>query len=155
MIQRIQTLYLLVVVILSGIVAFSPLADLVNTGDKLIYLIDYKGISLLKPTGNSIESSTWYLTIVAAIIPLVALITIFSFKNRRKQIQLLWLNMMLMLMYYAVLFLYVWFACQRLHTDWYLRIVTILPVVNMMLSYLAVSSIRKDEKLVKSLDRLR
>lgn len=155
MIQRIQTLYLLFIVILSGFVIFAPLADLVNTADKLLYLVDFKGISLMKSTGNTLESTIWGLTTISMIVPVMALIAIFFYKNRTKQIRLCVINMVFMLAYYGFLFFEIWTACNRLHTDWHLRIPTILPLVNLILSYLAIGAIGKDEKLVKSLDRLR
>lgn len=155
MLQRIQTLYLLAIVVLSGFVIFSPLADLVNSTDKMIYLVDFKGISLIKPTGNIIESHVWGLNVVTAVVPIIALIAIFSFKNRIKQIRLSVINMIFMFGFYGFLFLYLWPACERLHTEWYLRIVTAIPFINIILSYLAIGAIGKDENLVKSADRLR
>jgi len=155
MIQRIQTVYLLAIVILSGFVIFSPVAELINSIDKLIYLVDYKGISLVQATGNVIESRIWGLTSVSSVVPILALITIFSFKNRVKQIRLTVINMFFMIAFYIFLLLYIWPACDRLHTDWHLQIASVFPLVNLILSYLAIGAIGKDEKLVKSLDRLR
>lgn len=155
MIQRIQTLYLLAIVILSGFVIFSPVADLTNEADNLIYLVDWKGISLVKPTGNIIESNVWWLTTVSTIVPVIALITIFSFKNRLKQIRLSVINMFFIVSFYLVLFIYLWSACTRLHTDWHLRMVAVFPLINLILSYLAIGAIGKDENLVKSTDRIR
>jgi len=155
MIQRIQTLYLLVIVILSAFVILSPVADLINGVDKLVYLLDIKGISLVQPTGNTVESRIWAFTLVSLIIPILALITIFSFKNRLKQIRVTVINMIFMLSFYVFLALYLWPACERLHADWHLRIIAVFPLINLILSYLAIGAIGKDEKLVKSLDRLR
>ncbi len=155
MIQRIQTVYLLAIVILSGFVVFSPLADLINSVDKLIYLVDFRGISLIKPTGNMLESTIWGLTTVSLVVPVIGLITIFSYKTRPKQIRLTVINMAFMLIFYVFLAFYIWSATQRLHTDWHLRMATVLPLINLILSYLAIGAIGKDEKLVKSLDRLR
>jgi len=155
MIQRIQTVYLLVIVILSGFVLFSPLADLINKADNLIYLVDFKGISLVQPTGNIIESRIWALASVSAVVPILALITIFSYKSRLKQIRLSVINMFFMICFYIFMLLYLWPACERLHADWHLQIVTVFPLVNIILSILAIGAIGKDEKLVKSLDRLR
>ena len=155
MIQRIQTIYLLVIVVLSGITVFSPLADLLNKPDNLIYLVDFKGISLIKVTGNIIDSTIWGLTSVSAVVPVLALITVFSYKNRVKQIRLTVINMLFMVCFYIFLALYLWPACVRLHTDWHLRIATVLPLVNLILSYLAIGAIGKDEKLIKSMDRIR
>ena len=155
MIQRIQTLYLLAIVILSAFVILLPIADLINAVDKLIYLVDFKGISLIQATGNTIESRTWALSSVSAVIPILALITIFSYKNRLKQIRLTVINMIFMIGFYVFLALYLWPACERLHADWHLRIIAVFPLINLILSYLAIGAIGKDEKLVKSLDRLR
>ena len=155
MIQRIQTLYLLVIVILSAFVILSPVADLINGVDKLVYLLDIKGISLVQPTGNTVESRIWAFTLVSLIIPILALITIFSFKNRLKQIRVTVINMIFMLSFYVFLALYLWPACERLHADWHLRIIAVFPLINLIISYLAIGAIGKDEKLVKSLDRLR
>ena len=155
MLQRIQTLYLLAVVILSGFIIFSPLADLINKADNLSYLVNINGISLLKATGNIIESRIWALASVTLVVPVIALITIFSYKNRLKQIRLSVINMLFMLCFYIFMVLYLWPACIRLHTDWHLRIVAVFPLINIILTYLAIGAIGKDEKLVKSLDRLR
>ena len=155
MIQRIQTVYLLLIVILSGFVIFSPLADLLNNSDKLYYLVDFKGISLIQTTGNVIESRIWALTSVSMVVPILAIIAIFSYKNRVKQIRLTVINMLFMLCFYIFLVLFIWPACSRLHAEWHLRIVSVFPLVNLILSYLAIGAIGKDEKLIKSLDRLR
>jgi hypothetical protein len=155
MIQRIQTLYLLAIVILSAFVILLPIADLINAVDKLVYLVDIKGISLIQPAGNTIESRIWALSSISAVIPILALITIFSYKNRLKQIRLTVINMIFMIGFYVFLALYLWPACERLHADWHLRIIAVFPLINLILSYLAIGSIGKDEKLVKSLDRLR
>jgi len=155
MIQRIQTLYLLVIVILSGFIIFSPIADLINHVDKLIYLVDINGISLVKSTGNIFESNIWGLTAISMVVPVFALITIFSFKNRIKQIRYCVMNMFFMIIYYAFLCFYIWSACNRLHTDWHLRITTVFPIINLILNFLAIGAIGKDENLVKSADRLR
>jgi len=155
MLQRIQTLYLLAIVVLSGFVIFSPLASLVNNIDNLIYQVDFKGISLVKTTGSIIESRIWGLTSISCVIPIIALITIFSFKNRMKQIRLSVINMFFMICFYIFLLLYLWAGCQRLHADWHLKLVAAFPLINLILNYLAIGSIGKDEKLVKSTERLR
>ena len=155
MIQRIQTVYLLAIVILSGIVVFFPIADLINKVDSLIYLIDLKGISLVHPNGTIIESRTWALTLVSLMVPILALITVFSYKNRLKQIRLTVINILFMICFYVFLILYLWQACVRLNSDWHIRIVAAFPLINIIFSLLAIGSIGKDEKLVKSLDRLR
>ncbi len=155
MLQRIQTIYLLAVVVLSGFIIFSPLAELINATDNLDYLVKIDGIFLVKATGNIIESRIWALASVTLVVPIIALITIFSYKNRVKQIRLSVINMLFMLCFYVFLVLYLWPACIQLHTDWHLKIAAVFPLINIILTYLAIGAIGKDEKLVKSLDRLR
>lgn len=155
MIQRIQTLYLLLVVILSGIVLFSAFAGLVNTTDALNYIVNYKGVFLVQANGNQFLQNVWGVTALAAIIPLVALATIFLYKKRSLQIKLSFFNIVLMVAYYGVLFFYLWQFGSVYHADWFLEVVTAFPLVNVILSALAIRSIRKDEALIKSLNRLR
>lgn len=155
MIQRIQTLYLLAIVILSGFVIFFPLADLVNVKDHLLYLVDFRGISLIQPTGNILKSPLWGVSTFAAVVPVITLITIFSYKNRKKQIRLSVINMLFMILFYVSLFIYLFMANNSLNTEWHLKLVSVFPLVNMILNYLAIGAIGKDENLVKSLDRLR
>jgi len=155
MIQRIQTVYLLLIVIISGFIMFTPVADLISHATNLNYLVDFKGISLIKPTGNTLESNTWGLMTITAVVPIIALITIFSYKNRVKQIRLSVINMIFMVGYYLVLLSYLWPACVRLQADWHLHIAAVLPIINLILNFLAIGAIGKDENLVKSLDRLR
>jgi len=52
MIQRIQTLYLFLIVALSGFTLFSPVAGLFNKTEALEYVVNYRGIFLVQPTGN-------------------------------------------------------------------------------------------------------
>jgi len=155
MIQRIQTLYLLGIVILSALTVSLPIAELINVKENLHYLMDFKGISLIQAGGNLVESTTWLLSSFATVFGIIALTTIFSFKNRVKQIRLSVLNMVFMLGYYLLLCIYIWLACNRLNTEWHLHFSTVFPLVSIILNYLAIGAIGKDENLVKSADRLR
>lgn len=155
MLQRIQTVYFLLIVILSGFTLFSPVADLINNSNMAMYILNYKGICLQSANGDVFQSNTWGLTAIAAIIPIISLISIFLYKKRIIQIRLSIFNMVLMAGYYALLFIYIWFAGQNLHTEWSLRIVTAFPLVNIVLNVLAIRAIGKDEALVRSLNRIR
>lgn len=155
MLQRIQTVYLLLIVVLSCITFYLPTVDLINIKSALHYIIDFKGVYLVQAKGNVWDSTVWGLTTVSAVIPTIALFTIFQYKNRVKQIRLSVINMLFMLGYYAVLFINIWLISNRLNTEWHLRFVTALPLVCMVLNYLAIGAIGKDEALVKSTDRIR
>ena len=155
MIQRIQTVYLLIIVLLSGFTIFLPLADLLNTSEGLTYLVNLKGIYLIQGAENIYQSSVWSLSMVTLLIPFLSIISIFSYKNRIKQIRLSVINMLVMIGFYVLLFLYLWLGSKNLNADWHLRTVCILPLISIILNYLAIGAIGKDEALVKSLDRIR
>jgi uncharacterized membrane protein YhhN len=155
MIQRIQTVYLLIIVLLSGFTIFSPVADLLNTASGLTYIINLKGIYLVQGTENIYQSSVWSLSMVSLLIPFLSIITILTYKDRIKQIRFSVINMLLMIGFYVLLFLYLWLGSKNLNADWHLRTVCILPLISIVFNYLAIGAIGKDEALVKSMDRIR
>ena len=155
MIQRIQTVYLIIIVILTGFTLFTPFAGLINKAEALSYVVNYNGIFLNQDTGALFQQNVWALSALTALILITAFITIFLFKKRVIQIRLLFFNLILMLGYYVLLFIYLWQAGEKLNAEWYLNLVTAFPLINVILSFLAIRSIGKDEALIKSLNRLR
>ena len=79
MLQRIQTIYLTIVVILSTITFFLPVLSFTNGAEA--YQLDYSGLSQLQGEEFVRIDSAWALTIFMAIIPIIAIITIFLYKN--------------------------------------------------------------------------
>ena len=154
MIQRIQSIYLLFVVLLSGVSFYMPTATL-TAAENAVYLVSYKGICLIQATEQVFQSPVWGITVFTLIIPILALITVFLFKNRKLQIKLVYINIACVVMYYASAAAYILVAAQRLQADWTLHFAVVIPLVCLILLVLAVSAIKKDEALVKSLDRLR
>ena len=92
MIQRVQTLYLLLVVILGTLLCFfSPIQFL------LLEATEYVSLSVL---------DKWPLAIMTIASPALALITIFLFKRRLLQARLNIMNVIFCLGFYALLALY-------------------------------------------------
>jgi len=154
MIQRIQSIYLLFVVLLSGVGFYLPTATL-SVSRNTNYLVSYKGIYLEQATEQVFQSPVWGVTVFALIIPIVALITVFLFKSRKLQIKLTYINIACVVMYYASVAAYIITAAQRLQAESIFHFGVVIPFVCLILLVLAVSAIKKDEALVKSLDRLR
>ncbi len=150
MIQRIQTLYLLLVVILGTLLCFfSPMQFLMPEGADYIMLMTF---------------DKWALATITVIIPAMALINIFLFKRRLLQARLNIMNVILCLGYYALLALYTAYIVkghepigeQNLtNADWYLTVWAAIPLVNLVLIMMATRRILKDEALVRAADRLR
>ncbi|MBQ0084970.1 MAG: DUF4293 family protein [Prevotella sp.] len=116
MIQRIQSVYLLIALVLD------------------VLCLYYMGTSLQLPF------------ITLSVSALCALIAIFLFKKRKLQMKVIML---------AAIMIVVFYGCSLL-------ISTHLPVLNIIVPFmvlitllLAYKGVKKDEKLIRSLDRLR
>ncbi|MBP1640928.1 MAG: hypothetical protein H6Q17_2511 [Bacteroidetes bacterium] len=154
MIQRIQSVYLLVVTILSVIVLFSPVSFI--TTSATIFDLSYKGFTATPPL-DALHINTYPLNLIAILIPLVAFVSIFLYKKRKLQVRLSIINFVLIDVYYVVMLAFMWLADMRLGlpSRWGYHLAASLPAINMVLTFLAIRGIQKDEKLVRSLDRLR
>lgn len=102
------------------------------------------------------QNSNLLIYVAAAVLVVVAIATIFLFRNRPLQTRLCLLGMVLSL---ALLVLEVQEKSSATDnanfSDGGWRPGIILPILVMVAFFLARRGVRKDEKLVKSLDRLR
>ncbi|HQB27976.1 MAG TPA: DUF4293 domain-containing protein [Paludibacter sp.] len=155
MLQRIQTIYLLLTVILISLMFFLPIAGLQNVQDGIIYELNYKGLFELNVSGNTFVANVWMLTALMVMIPSLALITIFLFKKRFLQIRLIIFNIVLMAGYYGMLFIYLWQYGKSLSAKLFVEIPSAFPLVCIILNILAIRAIARDEALIRSLNRLR
>ena len=147
MFQRIQTLYLLGVAICLVLVFFLPLFSIQSSAPGVIssYYLNF---------ATNIEISTgMFILIVIAFV--MTLIIVFCYKKRKLQLKLCRLNNLLILLFYAVCvyFLYVQQMIETLINS--LQIGIILPLIALIFNLLAIRFIKKDEALIKSLNRLR
>ena len=155
MLQRIQSIYLLFASLLIFALFLFPLTHNVYVN----------GISsTIKITGiyqdvngqeNQITPFT-ALTMVTPIIGLIPLVIIFLYKNRKQQVALCYSAILVIIGYSFWLSQTVKNATggAELRTD-NIGIGIFLSSISIVLLILAVKSIQKDEKLVRSADRLR
>ena len=97
----------------------------------------------------------WGLTVATVLIPLLALVDIFLYKNRILQARLNIFLAMLCLGYYALVCMYAWFGKHNLGTDWDLLFGACIPLICFVLTLGATRLILKDEALVRAADRIR
>ena len=146
MLQRIQTVYLLIIMALTIAILFLPLAVL-QSGDQL-FTFDATGISTMAAQPELIYP-TWGLFALA-------LLTIFLFKKRILQIRICVFNAILMLGFYGLFAFFYWdLGNQKEIFSLSLKIAFSFPLISLILDYLAIRNIGADEALVRSLDRLR
>lgn len=136
MIQRIQSLYLVIAILLNGILSFY--LPLWITSDNV------EIFALSQPIAISLFS----------VSVLISLITLFSFKKRKRQFILGRINIILNFVLVGV------FAYWTLSLPGEMDISEkgigmLLPIISIVFIALANKAIKKDEDLVKSVDRLR
>lgn len=144
MIQRIQSLYLLIIILIS--VLSIIFLNLWMQSDAL----EIRVLSLF-------QSDNWMfktLSILYFLSPVLALISLLNFKSRKRQLVLNNINVLanLFLLGFLVFFLF------NLSGEVVVSekgIGSFLPLVSIVLLLLANRAIRKDENLVKSIDRIR
>jgi len=154
MIQRIQTAYLLIVAIIIGLFYFFPFASFLLEQDMSSYSLSLEGLISNVGEHRTLFKITPLIFLLSAII-LITLITIFLYKRRMLQIKLSILNVVLLVGLQGLLFYYTSVSSHQLGSKTNYSILFVLPVVSVILTYLAIRRIAKDEALVRSSDRLR
>lgn len=160
MIQRIQSVYLLLVA-LAGIFMFMyPFVSLVpNTpdADPSIYYISSLKIEVLLNGTSSIFMRLWPMVILNTVIIAFALFTLIQFKNRKAQITYTYFLFFLLIGEIALIV----YDMNSLNTavgaghSISFTVFTLLPILQIVFTRLATSAIKRDEALVRSADRLR
>lgn len=95
------------------------------------------------------------LTILISLIIFITLITLFLFKKRILQIRLIIINIILMLGLIGLIYFYVYQIKQFGIYKSHFQFPCLYPIISLILSYLAIRSIGRDEALVRSIDRIR
>ncbi|MFA9390189.1 MAG: DUF4293 domain-containing protein [Prolixibacteraceae bacterium] len=153
MIQRIQTVYLLLALILLGLVAWLPLGE-IAVGDQ-IYNFTINGIKA-DHTQELIYNGL-PLMVMLSIIIVLQLLIVFGFKNRIRQMRLATFNMILMAGIVGIAFYFLKASVKELGEAMSInyKLALAFPIVAIILNYLAIRAIGKDEALVRSIDRIR
>lgn len=152
MIQRRQSLYLLIVFVLTVLLFTGPLA-FINLEEGGIYFKHHGAFDML---GKKLNVSSWPVTVMIAISALLCFLSIFSYMNRPRQMRLTIFLMifnlgMIGLAYYYVSYIMHNFGGQQFVFQWRL----VLPPIMLVLLFLAFKGIQKDELLIKAADRIR
>ncbi len=164
MIQRIQSVFLLILVIAMVSVLFLPLwSKTTETGET----VELTAFSLSSHATNpdaapantgAIDQNTMAIAGLAIIIGLVALYEIFQYKTRFTQIKLGLLNSLLLAALLGTIFYYSSYVGDEMvktkvpgsyEAGFY------LPILGLIVNALANRFIKRDEDLVRSVDRLR
>lgn len=157
MIQRIQTLFLFFAVISGTALFFFPLADYFDefTGNYRFYITH---LQCMDPDPK-ITTSIWFaapLWIISISSVLLSILSVFLFRKRASQLQVVTFNILLNIVLIAVIFLFYVSkitALTKIEPAYQFGI--FLPLISLVFLVLANRFIRKDDALVKAADRLR
>jgi hypothetical protein len=143
MIQRIQTVYLLMASVISGVLIF--VFNLWKSIEKSIFALDlfYSESNLLR-----------LIPVLFLVASILAFVAIFIFKNRKLQFVIGRLLILIHLILLGLL-IYVSLTLPGEAAVSENGIGMFLPIFAILLLVLANKAIKKDEDLVKSVDRLR
>lgn len=155
MIQRIQSLFLFLAALSAAIMFVFPLANFYGDSNFTFYV--YK-LAFHDPE-PSLQLSPYFLLPLMGVIILIILLAslaIFSFKNRKRQMTLTKISMALTLVLLAGYFLgYMGILEKAVGNPPEYQFSSFMPVLVFIFLFLANRGINKDEKLIKSMDRLR
>ncbi len=149
MIQRIQSLYLTLSIILMAFLLKLPLSTITTDSEQLSFYA-----SGIKENGISILQTTPMLILIITLLTL-DIVALFSFKKRILQMRLLSFSIIMKLGSYLLGAFYVLQFKSSEGFTFLPHFSIIFPLVGIILLYLAIRAIGKDEALVKSLDRIR
>jgi len=147
MIQRIQTAYLIVAGTLIASLYNLKFAD-IAVNSKL-YTFSAKGIF----NNGELVFDGLPIMIFIGIIALLHIVIIFMYKKRIRQIRMTVFTIILLLGLFGLFFYFAYASFKG--ADVAFKIPVAFPLVAIILDYLAIRSIGKDEALVRSMDRIR
>ncbi len=156
MIQRIQTLFLILVFASSLAAFFFPIANFLSSP---VYTIELGVFGIKEYTEYGIVwPNTILLPIVLGLTGLIAFFTIFLYKRRKVHVRLIRFDLLLNIIYLGLIFFYYVPELETLtqtNADYIREPGIYLPIVSVVFLILANRFITKDEKLIRSADRLR
>ena len=148
MIQRVQSIFLLLVVALSAVLLVVPVYEFHDFGHagQVDPGVEVQTFNI---SGNAL------LMILNYAIGIIALVAIILYKWRKIQIRMCNLGLLLTCLLIGLLF----FVADTMSSNMNKRVVYLygsyLPLIELIFLFLASRFVRKDEDLVKSADRLR
>ena len=165
MIQRIQTLWLAFIILITVATFFFPIVDF-SFSFKSMNTIQQYGLMKPDSSPDSLQfiqtTPAWSLIFMQIGVALIALIAIFLYKNRQLQVKFVASGLLLVTIYVAFLLFFKIDGLEKAIAGLYStpvvnynKISISFPVLQLLLFILAQRAIRKDDRIVRSSDRLR
>lgn len=150
MIQRKQSLWLVLVAILAALTFVFPFFTGIRT-TVAEGLTDVNSTADILSGGELYALSNIVLMLVTAAIAILALVSIFMYKNRTQQRTLCFVNLILS---FGLIFLYFYYKSNK-YSGGTIALTSVFTFLIPVFIVLAIRGINNDIKLLKSVDRLR
>lgn len=147
MIQRIQTVFLFIAAILVSLLMFVTLANL-SAGDQ-IYNFTSKGIF----QGETRIYNGLAIYILVWLISVIHFVVILRYKKRIFQMRALVFTIVLLLGLFGMIMYFAYAGFEGAKVAF--KIPVVFPLIAVILDFLAIRAIGKDEALIRSLNRIR
>lgn len=155
MIQRVQTLFLIGATACGVACFFLPFWN--YTTVDFTCQVSLYAFNFISGTPQFIEFGTLPILVLASVSTLLSVVGIFYYKSRPTQVKIVNYNMLLTVIFIATIFLWIPYmldeAFPAAKAEWQPGLIA--PLLSLIFLVLANIFIKKDEKLVKSADRLR
>lgn len=159
MIQRIQSLFLLLIALSGILFIFTPILEIIHN-ESFYTMNAFNLIDSGSEQAINIKNNMG-LGIMSLLISGLALVIIFLYKNRPLQIKLSKFLLLLLAVELAAIFFYSDAAKtflnalpkDQISTNY--KIGVVIPAISIIFAYLTIRFIKKDDELVRSADRLR
>ena len=156
MIQRIQSIFLLVVVLLAILFPFFSLGSLETALTKQLISASGSDVPNAGQLSWHVNILRWALWILPAVIVALTAYTILLYKKRLLQVRMGKANIMVHIVLLVVAFSYIDAIKSAVqHTDFSYGPAIFFPLLSLLLIFRANRSIIKDEGLVRAADRIR
>lgn len=156
MIQRIQSIYLLVAGIVTIVLLFIPIGTLTSE----LGFYTYTPFTVHVINTDLVVAKTFFVAILLLLSSIISFVTIFLYKKRKLQVRLINFNMLIVLAtLLTMLYIYPKFVFTKIqdlnNTVLEYNYVILIIALTAMGLYMAKKAIIKDEALVGSSERLR
>jgi LPXTG-motif cell wall-anchored protein len=157
MIQRPQSLFFLAIIAICFMLLFSDTTffEAKNNSTSQNVMVEYDETKMTASDGTTSESNTYLLAFISAIA-LLAGIALILFKNRKVQSLISSINYLLILGLIIMMYMY------SMSIDYFegggdqsFTFYALLPMSLLFFNFLALRGIKKDNQLIRSMDRLR
>ena len=153
MIQRVQSVFLLIAVVLSALMLTGTIIEMKDVFGNF-YSLSFSSVTV-SINGKEQVQKLWPLAAILVSVPAASLISIFLYKNRSLQMKFTMASLMLSLGSFFVAGFYLIMLSKKIEMSYIWHLKAVIPFVTAILCWLANRAIRKDDEKVRSLDRIR